>query len=274
MPSRFRFQGSAIGAGGRIDLPFHEIIEVQAASALPEIGGHGSARSVGFRYRDILSFDVARTEVTGSRIDDHEGRPAHSTLVKATVEGLNVMDMVTADRVVAHLVSTHRGEPDGEPSVKLVGSRFENLRIAGIPVRVDLAVDVFDRFDTHKALREAYRVQPEVRSLFEEATLKKRFNEAPSFIQRWFHRPPEDDSEMPETKGITSFSLVRALEPESRGLICWGHVIHVDGFGTIRLAELEISRFTRHITMLEIELGCPVKGKIMASSGSDGGSDW
>ena len=45
MPGRFRFRGSAIGAGGHITVPFNEIIELQAASALPEIGGHGTARS-------------------------------------------------------------------------------------------------------------------------------------------------------------------------------------------------------------------------------------
>ncbi|HVX67806.1 MAG TPA: hypothetical protein VHA11_14440 [Bryobacteraceae bacterium] len=274
MPRRFRFQGAAIGAAGRITEPFQEIIEVQAATALPEIGGHGFARSTAFRYRQILRFEEAHSEVTGSRIEDYEGRPVHCTLIKSTVDGLNVMEMVTADRIVANLVSTHWGDPEGEPSVKLVGSRFENLRIAGVPVKVHLATDIFDRFDTHKSLREAYKADPQVRSLFEDATLKHRYHEAPSVIQRWFYRPQEDDSEMPATKGITSFSLVRKLEPEGSGLECWGHVIHLPGFGTIRLAELEISRFSRHITMLQIDLGSPVKGKLMASSSEDGGTDW
>ncbi len=274
MPSRFRFQGAAIGAAGRIFEPFQEIIEVQAATALPEIGGHGAARSTGFRYRQILSFDVAHSEVTGSQTGGTPERPIHCTQVMATIEGINVMEMVTADRIVAKLVSTHGADPDGEPSVKLIGTRFENLRIAGVPVHVDLAIDTFDKFDTHKSLSEAFQQDSSVRSLFEDVTLKKRFHDAPHFIQRFFYPPAKDDAPMPAVKGISSFSLIRKIELERPVFECWGHVIHIPGFGTIRLAEIEISRFTRHVTMLQIDLGSPVKGKIMAGSGEDGGTDW
>ncbi len=276
MPSRFRFQGSAIGVAGRIREPFQEMIEVQAATALPQIGGYGAARSAHFRYRELLRFELAHSVVTGSLLEEEsvDGHPAHSTLIRTVVEGLNVMDMVTADRVVASLVSTHRAEPDGEPHVSIAGTRFENLRIAGVPVEVPLATDLLDRYDTHRAFREAYRTDSAVRSLFDDTTLKQRYHEAPSVIQRWFHRPPDDDKELPETKGITTFSLARRVEPRGGPLECWGHVIHIEGFGTIRLAEIEISRFTRHITMIEIDLGCPVKGKVVVCSSEDGGSDW
>src|SRR5215471_11335815 len=122
MPGQVRFKGTAIGAGGVIDVPFNEIIEVQAAAALPEIGGYGTARSVNFRHREILSFDLAHSEVVGSRLKGADGVPVFTTLVKSTVEGFNVMGMVTADRIVANLVSTFKGEGPGESSVRLVGS--------------------------------------------------------------------------------------------------------------------------------------------------------
>ena len=275
MPSRFRFQGHAIGAGGRIRNPFQEIIEIQAPSALPEIGGYGSTRSTTFRYREILQFEVAHTEVTGSRSTASGGQPVYNTLIKSTVEGLNIMGMVTADRVVANLVSEHPGEPDGEPSIKLAGTRFENLKIAGVPVKVDLCLDVFYRLHTHQHVLNAYQGEPEFRRLFDGITMKNRLQEAPERVRRWFHGAPEDGREMPHTKGITCLSLVRSLQPdrppEYKG---WGHVIHVEGFGTIQLAELQLSKQTRRLTMIQVNLGSPVEGDIMTCSVDDGGSTY
>lgn len=204
MPSRFRFHGFAIGAAGRITKPFSELIEVQAASALPQLGGQGSARSVGFKYREILHFDLAHTEVTGSSCEcDCDDNPtSFSTRITSTVEGLNILNMITADRVVATLASSYTSASDGEPSVKLIGTHFENLRIAGIPVEVDLATDVFDRFDTHRALANAYGTDDSVRALVDQLTLKHRAKEAPEHILRWFN-PSEGGSELPASRGIT-----------------------------------------------------------------------
>jgi hypothetical protein len=183
------------------------------------------------------------------------------------------MGVLTADRIVAHIVSMYRTGGDGEPSVKLLGTRFENLRIAGIPVRVDLAVDVFDRFDTHAAFQKAYNSDGEVRRLFEDAPERSPLAEAPATVQRWFH-DPAPGSELPSTKGITSTSLVRSLQPESAAVSCWGHVIQVDGFGVIRLAEIDITQFTRRVTMVQLDLDCPVHAVMMMCHGEDGGTEW
>ena len=44
------------------------------------------------------------------------------------------MGMVTADRIVSRLFTSYKADdPGDEPVVKLIGTRFENLRIAGIP---------------------------------------------------------------------------------------------------------------------------------------------
>src|SRR5580704_12595377 len=111
MPGRFRFKGNAIGVGGHISAPFNETIEIQAASALPDIGGYGSATSVDFRHRGILSFRRANSEVFGSKCAGEDGEPdeaGFSTRIRATVEGLNILDMVTADRVVASVAATYK----------------------------------------------------------------------------------------------------------------------------------------------------------------------
>lgn len=275
MPSRFRFHGYAIGAAGQIRKPFSEVIEVQAASALPQIGGHGSARTAHFKYREILQFELAHTEVTGGPCDcDRDSdKTSFSTRINSTVEGLNILGMVTADRVVATLSSTYTAASDGEPSVRLIGTRFENLRIAGIPIDVDLATDLLDRYDTHRSLAAAYKADDKIQSLIDQLSLKDRASEAPPYILRWLSAL-EGRGELPATRGITPISLVRGLEPKGAGLDCWGHIIHLPGFGTIRLAEIEISAKTRNVNMIQVDLDCPYKGQIMLCSIADGGDDY
>lgn len=272
MSSRFRFHGHAIGAGGRIHHPFNEFVEIQAASALPEVGGHGSATSSNFRYRNILRFDHAHTEVTGSQTNGPDGKPVHKSLIRSSVEGLDIMGMVTADRVELRLVSFTDGEP--EPCFKFTGSHFENLKIAGVPVKVHLAVDVFDRLHKHRDLLKSYRAKEEFHSLYHKATLKDTLKKAPERIQRWFQGPPEKGADLPHVEGVTRVSLLRQLEPETPVFKCWGHVIYIEGFGTIHLAEVHVSKHKRSVTMVRVELGSPVDGSLDVGTGSAGGSPY
>ena len=274
MPTRFHFQGHAIGAGGRLLKPHCENIEIQASSALPEIGGYGTARSTAFRHRDILHFDLAHSEVTGARTAVERDKQVYRTTARSIVEHLDILKTVTADRVVANLVSIHEGDQGGEPSIKFDGTYFKNLVIDGVPVEVDLAVDLLDEHHTHERIQNAYRKDKKFRSFFEETTLKGKLQKAPERVQRWFHKPAPNDSEMPHTNGVTTLSLVRGVKTKSSKLKCWGNVIYIDGFGTIHLAELQLSKFTRRLTMIRVNLGSPVEGDLMVSSIEDGGSDW
>lgn len=274
MPSRFRFHGQAIAAGGRIHHPFHEFIETQAASALPEIGGHGSAESSKFRYRDILRFDHARTEVTGSRTEGPNGKPIHKTLVRARVDGLDIMGVVTADRVELRLVSFTDDEPGDEPCFKFTGSYFENLRIAGVPVKVHLAVDEFDRLHKHSHLVKSYQEKSDFHRLYHELTLKEKLKEAPERVKQWFQQAPDNGKDLPHVDGVTCCSLVRRIEPERDEFKCWGHVIYIQGFGTIHLAELAVSKRTRRLTMIHVDLGSPTDGALEISSGEGNGSPY
>jgi len=274
LPSRFRFHGHAIGAGGRIHHPFHEFINVQAASVLPEIGGHGSARSTGFHYRDILHFREAFTEVTGSPVEGPNGKVRHKALVRSRVDGLDIMGMVTADRVEARLVLFTDDEPDGEPCFKFTGSYFENLRIAGVAVKVHLAVDVFDRLHKHRDLAKSYREKEEFRSLYHELTQKDKLKEAPERVKNWFQQAPKNGGDLPQVEGVTTLSLVRRLDPERLEFPCFGHIIFIEGFGTIHLAEATVSKHERHVTMLRVDLGSPVVGTVDVAPGCVGGGSY
>ena len=97
------FNGHGHALSGHITHPFDHQIEVQAGMSLPTTGGIGHARVENFRFREYASFSAAYTYVAGSK----HGRDRYTTLVTSVVENLNILDVVTADRVVARLASHH-----------------------------------------------------------------------------------------------------------------------------------------------------------------------
>src|SRR5690348_13619660 len=122
---RYLHQADAIAAWGHITRPFCEPIPTQAALALPVAGGYGSARVDGFRFKEILSFGAAYTEVVGS---EHNPEGPFDTLALCAIEKLNILDVVTCDRLVAR-ISSRRDLANDEPEITTLGSRFEGLRI-------------------------------------------------------------------------------------------------------------------------------------------------
>jgi hypothetical protein len=265
--ARFHFHGEALGFAGRIKVPFAELIPVQAASTLSDMGGYCSSTSNDFRYRELIQFDSAHTVVTGSENGDE-----YATLIQSTVEGLNINGMFSADRIVARIFSTYRDSPDGEPSIKLIGSGFENLKIAGIPVQVELATDVLDRLDKHNTAVAAYRAKDAwFCPLFEDFPPAEKVEEVFDEIKDVLAGKP---AEFPAAKGFTEISLVRKLTPLAPGLPCHSKVIKIDGFGTIRLATLQLSQYTRRLTMVDLTLGCALMGQVRACEIQDGGVEW
>jgi hypothetical protein len=48
----------------------------------------------------------------------------------------------------------------------------------------------------------------------------------------------------------------------------------VDHFGMVYLAEMYVDGNSRRLTMLRIELGCPVEGGVAAGSVGGNGTSW
>jgi hypothetical protein len=267
MIDRFIFHGSAVAMQSRIREPFDEIIPIQAASALPESGGYGSARVDNYRFHEIVSCAAAYSQVAGAKSQTG----SHDMTATVAIEKLNLLNVVTADRIVARIASKHPADrrpgeeyPPDEPSITPLGSYFENLRIAGYPVEIELATDTFSVFDTTRRVREGYEKNPAFQKEFDQLNLTAR---------------PEGFREqaIPERNGVIACSLVRSLtlKGDSRGLLkSNGHFINVGGFGTIRLAEFKISQGLRRITMLQVELGSMPEGNFLSAIAEGNGTDW
>jgi hypothetical protein len=246
---RFLYHGHATGLSGRVTLPFDELIEVQSASALPETGGYCRSRVDQFDYKQIISFRAAATQTTGSY---NPKEKAYNTLVTSSVQGLNILGQVTADLVVAHLTSKHP-ESGGQPSIIPLGSHFENLRVAGCPVDVHLDSETFTELATYDRICARLGEDKEWRRTIMEG---------------------QDELTIPPSQNVLLCSLARELRPHCREIKPKGNVIHVPHFGTIYLAEYLIQPYARSLTMVRVELGCPVAGEINLAHVSGNGQTY
>jgi len=257
---------------GHLTLPLVQTIEQQAHALLPEQGGYISQQANDFRVEGVVSFKSAYTQVAGNP----GSKPGHkwTTLATSVVEGLNILDVVTADRIVAQISVDH--PPDGYvPHVTFLGTRFENLRIAGHSVDVDFDLDLFgSKPDGDAPYTKSQSFQEKIAR--QHGEVQKHTNLLEELVQRYtgFSRSVEN----PEA---VECSLVNQAGGAFPGR-CHGHVIHVPDFGTISLANLRLEqsdykdsvpkKTTIRLSMLEANMGCIAAGRVSAANGKTNGA--
>jgi len=259
--------------------PFYEKVRPQARVELygsGEDSHYEFKHAEPFRLEGIASYQSGYTQVAGARSLKHERR--YSTLVTSVVEGLNILDILTADRVVAQITTAH--PLDGAvPEVSFLGTRFENLRIAGHKVDLETNLDILgprpveDRsyFDDQNVM-DRMAQQYEKLSTYEELPdwASERY---PNDSEKW--RMTDQDTSV----DIAQCSLVNRLNCSQKS---FGHVIDVPHFGKFFLAELQVKRapackpkeydaYTFHLTMVRMELGCTTTAGGGASSATTNG---
>ena len=252
--STYLHDASAVAASGRIVSPFEDLIPTQAALALPVSGGYGSTRVEGFRYKEILSFGSAYTEVAGAGGKDGP----FETLAVSAIEKLNILDVVTCERMVCRIASAY-SVGDKEPSFTTLGTRFERLRVGHyFWDELDLAVGVLADCSTWSKLQSA------LGNGGTREQLKRLAMPAPNGDPVAL----PDGERMPNLVGFSLCSAAgkaaNAVEVPAR--------IHLAQMGTVHLGQFFVHQYTRQLVMLKIELGCPVKGGSDAGGGKSGGN--
>ncbi|HZC66219.1 MAG TPA: choice-of-anchor P family protein [Candidatus Dormibacteraeota bacterium] len=235
----FNFHAEGHAFSANFTRPEPRQIEALAASSLPTIGGLGHSHLEDFRVKHLVSFKRAHTHVSGS-FQDEKTATTHAT---TTVEGFNLLDVVTADRITARLTSEHDlKEPEGH--IIALGSTFENLKIGGYPVEVRLRHNILLKNKTHKALRDALEPDKKERRIYS--------------TQGGLHLCSLVD------QVITDFP---GLSPDDKK----SGILRIPHFGTIWLATLLSEAGTRTITMLRCELGSPDAGSVTTAQARTNG---
>jgi hypothetical protein len=270
----YLYTAHGYGFGGRIDRPFQHVLDVHAGASLPTEGGYEVSRRENFRLNETISYTAAHTVVAGSR-NDKEG--SYTTLASSTIEGLNILDMVTADRIVARVASKQL-ITDEEPTITPIGSHFENLRIAGCPLEVELDTDLFNRFGTFESFRKAYEGDQQYLTRMQAVfPWRNPKFDVPDFLRERYNWFAGD--KFPESKGIVLCSLVKGfktccgeLKDNCGELKIYGNVIEVPQFGKVYLGEVMLKQYERQVTMLRLELGSPAAGATVGPTTGGGGA--
>jgi hypothetical protein len=249
--------------------PFQEKVQ-QGKVALRDARGDHShykfERSGQYNVKGVISYQSGYTQVGAARSTKHEKR--YSTLVTSAIEGLNILDILTADRVVAQISTAH--PVDGAvPEVSFLGTRFENLRIDGHKVDLDFNLNILgprpvrdqSYFDNRRVLD---RLEEQYENLGKADYFPDWARERyPRDIAKWKKMDPETRADIAEC------SLVNRVNCEQKS---FGHVVDVPHFGKFFLGELKVERvpggkpyesnpfeydaYTFHLTMVRMELGC------------------
>jgi hypothetical protein len=276
------YYAEATALTGKLLLPLEQEIQPQARVTLPEAGGYLAGRATKFHVESAISYESAHTQVAG-HLETKKDR-GYNTLVTSVVEGLNIMDVVTADRVVAQ-ISTDHPRNGYVPSVTFLGTRFENLRIAGERVHLELCLNLFGKKPEHNV---AYTRNAGFMRHVSEQHARVREHESG-------HESPLADlltlfhltsSESFEKSTADEENVLCSLVDKAEGTYpghTSGHIIHVPHFGTIHLAQLKLKHFdfkpgTRiprkthaELTMIHADMGCISQGNVQFATSKTNG---
>jgi len=257
-----------------LEQPLKDKIRPQAFVKLPRDGHYQFRQADPFRFEGILSYKGVYTQVAGHPSSKTAGFTTMSTSV---VEGLNVLDVVTADRVVAQISTVHPVYGKGQvPSVTFLGTRFDNLRIAGHRVEVERGLDILG---PKPAGDESY---------FDNREVLDRISQQYDRIAAAKDLPAWASEEYPKGRpalnghGELKCSVVNSLKG-SPGF-SFGHVIDLPHFGKIFLGELRVERklgdpsngkydtYEFHLTMIRLKMGCLADGTVGVTTADTNGT--
>ncbi len=265
-----KHHAEATALEGCLTLPLVQQIYPQAFVKIPEVGGYLAQQHPGFRLEGAISFQSAQTQVAGNR--DVKPGQGWTTVTTSVIEGLNIMDVLTADRVVAQISTEH--PLDGYiPTVSFLGTRFENLRIDGHLIDIQVEPNILGK----KPLGDSsYTRDPDFLKLVADQyrNINSQPDVPPEISARYNQIPPSStDSESIECSLVHNAGCRHPI----RG---FGHVINVPNFGMIHLATLRVEhsyakppteckpaqtpKTTFHLKMVEAHLGCMIAGKAVA----------
>jgi hypothetical protein len=260
------FHAEANSLGGFVDKPIQKVLPPQASASLPSVGGHVTHSTPAFNFEGVVSCTSSYSRVSGRHLEK-DGSPC--TLVTAVIEGLNLLEVVTADKIVAQISVEHlaNGAP---PVVSFTGSRFEGLKIGGRDVSLTLNPSL---------LEGGSGADPVTWPLFQKTggqqaakLVKSAQSSGPGYqwvVDRYGWQIP---ARVPKAPGFILCSLLDGVDTAVPGK-SFGHVVDIPNFGKLIFGEVLAFPASVHLSMIRAELGSPTSaGMNMASAVVNGGT--
>jgi hypothetical protein len=281
--SQYSYHAHAYGFAGQLERPFHHIIPTQASAVLSTHGGQGHHRVEKFRHEGIISFDAAYVEVGGSYDECHN---QHTSFSSAIIENLNILDVVTADRIVSR-IAAYSGDMDdkkSENTYNITGSHFENLKIAGHKVDVKLATQVFHENNSYSQVAAKHKAGDLDDWLFgsklgklsgtELGKLEKEYHALEGMsdvVNAWKQKPSTRKVDRIPFSPVNHMDIKdhAGKDTELRG---FGSIICIPKFGVVRLAELTFHHHHCTLTMLRVDMCSTGTGTGTTTTTTGGGN--
>jgi len=271
------YHADAYVLDGSLEQPVQTEFKKQILVELPQSGKIQYERAIPYQLKGLISYGGGYTQVSGHQSTKAAG--GFTTVATSVVEHLNVLDVLTADRVVGQISTTHppydpeKGLTDTVPSVSFLGTRFDNLKINGHAIEPERHLEIvgpkpsgaasyFDEKDFLDGIEEQYTSISGVVGLPEWAGKQYRWSRAAV--------------QTPDAKGCSTVECSLISGIKSAPKVSFGHVIDLPHFGKIFLGELRVDRqagqpattqagptadaYTFHLSMIRLEMGCLAKG--------------
>lgn len=273
---------------GELERPVEQKIEQHAPVALKDRrGGHLTRFAEAVNIEGLIAFAKGHTRVSGARAKKHDG---WITIATSVVEGLNVFEIITADRIVSQVSTDHAYDNGHVPRVTFLGTQFRGLRVSGFEVKLNLNLTFCgaDKPANNRTyLRdskflEAVKTQTEV---ITTATglpkeFKEQYDKNLAHTKRLLEVCEANDQ---NSRAPVTCSLVQSIDPiPIEGVQTFGHLILIPEFGVVALGEVEVGDNADKpgdnpspyfdLTGIRMKLGCVGHGTASAAKATANGT--
>lgn len=271
---------------GHLQRPIEQKIERHSPVALKDRrGGHLTRFAEEVSIEGLITFAKGHTRVSGARSLKNNG---WITLSTSVVEGLNVFEIITADRIVSQVSTDHPYVNGHVPQVTFLGTQFQNLQVSGFPVTLTLNLSICgDRPANDRSYLQDTKFLNAVKEQTEKIAkanglpkdLKERYHENLAHIEKLIKT--SDAGEPGRHEPITC-SLVQSIgEIPIPGVQTFGNVIVIPEFGSVALGEIEVGERVDEasegpspyfeLTGIKMKLGCVGHGTAAAATATANG---
>jgi hypothetical protein len=244
--SYFTYSAAGSAFGGILTSPKPLTVPTQGMASLSPSGGYGCTTIENFGIEGLLTVRKATTTVQGD---------PQQTEVTVTLEDVTIRDRMRVSRLVLHLVA-QAPKKAFEATITPMGSLIEGLCVDGRNIPLECSTGIFDKYPTYSALEGAYLKGDLQGLILDPSTLGA----------------PCRAATLEGCTGRAGSVKATLYAPQGQcGLPVVNGGLRVKDFGTLYLGEFRISKFSRRLTMLRVELGCDTSGSLNLGDGSGNG---
>jgi hypothetical protein len=297
--SSHEYHADAHVLSGHLMRPVEQKIEQHAPVSLKgRRSGHLTRSTEDVSIEGLVTFERGHTRVSGSK----SMKPGHGwvTLSTSIIEGLNVFEIITADRMVSQ-VSTEHPEKDGHfPHVTFLGTQFNNLQVSGIPLKLTLSYGIcgpkperdqsyLDDLNFLKTVKEQNERIVKADGLPKD--VQASYHERLEGIQRLIGnggskcsgRPKGGTGDGPSVICSLVSDIDKSIEKAIAGVKVFGHVLVIPDFGTVSLGEVTVGERWYELDdkrpdnyfelmVIKMNLGCVGDGTVNGGGSSSNGA--